>query len=66
VLLIFYFCIKNEVQNPHVSVLKIIFCRVLFVVIKLGLGIKHWLKKISETETGLGSEILHYFQVIYF
>jgi hypothetical protein len=44
VLLIFYLCVINDVQNPHVSVLKIIFCYVLFVVIKLGLGIKHWLK----------------------
>ena len=26
ILLIFYFCIENDVQNPHVSVLKFIFC----------------------------------------
>jgi hypothetical protein len=26
ILLIFYFCVENDVHNPHVSVLKFIFC----------------------------------------
>jgi hypothetical protein len=43
-LLIFCFCVINDVQNPHVLVLKIIFCCVSLAFKILGLGIKHWLK----------------------
>jgi hypothetical protein len=44
-MLIFYFCIINDVQNRHVSVMKLFFLLgFLCADIKLGLGIKHWLK----------------------
>jgi hypothetical protein len=59
VLLIFYFYIINDVQNPHVSVLKLIFYQVLFVDIKLGLDIKHWLKKSARLKLGWGLKNLH-------
>jgi hypothetical protein len=37
-LLIFYFCVINEVQNPHVSVLKLFFLLSFICCDKTGFG----------------------------
>jgi hypothetical protein len=63
VLLIFYFCVINDVQNPHVSVLKIIFLLIFICCyktrfvhltlaeksarLKLGWGMKFYMEKGS-------------------
>jgi hypothetical protein len=42
ILLIFYFCIENDVQNPHVSVLK-------FISVKFFFMLKHQVVAYVET-----------------
>jgi hypothetical protein len=41
ILLIFYFCVENDVQNPHVSVLKFISVKFLYAETPLSHMLKH-------------------------
>jgi hypothetical protein len=54
VMLIFYFCIINDVQNPHVSVLKLFFLLSFICCFKIGLGHKTLAEKSTRLKLGWG------------